>query len=96
MDVDLVYPLTIQQLILNPKNGPKSCQKNCRWMSLRVKIDETDRKLIELINERAGYVVDVGKIKRANGISHLRTSPRSRGSVEDPKLQPRADCQSND
>lgn len=35
---------------------------------LRIKIDEADRKLIELINQRAGYVVDVGTIKRAQGI----------------------------
>ena len=35
---------------------------------LRVKIDETDQKLIELINQRAKYVVDVGTIKRADGI----------------------------
>lgn len=35
---------------------------------LRVKIDATDRELIKLINERAGYVVQVGEIKRQSGI----------------------------
>ena len=35
---------------------------------LRIKIDATDKKLIELINQRAEYVVEVGKIKRAAGI----------------------------
>ena len=35
---------------------------------LRVKIDATDKKLIELINQRAEYVVEVGKIKRSDGI----------------------------
>lgn len=35
---------------------------------LRSKIDETDRQLIDLINQRAKFVVEVGKIKRADGI----------------------------
>lgn len=35
---------------------------------LRAAIDVTDRKLIDLINERARYVVEVGRIKRDAGI----------------------------
>lgn len=34
---------------------------------LRVRIDELDRKLVELLNERASLVVDVGKYKRGTG-----------------------------
>ena len=34
---------------------------------LRKKIDEVDRKLIDLVNDRARLVVDVGKIKRKSG-----------------------------
>ena len=34
---------------------------------LRQKIDAVDRKLIDLVNERAELVVDVGKIKRKSG-----------------------------
>lgn len=34
---------------------------------LRQKIDEVDRKLIELVNDRARLVVDIGKIKRKSG-----------------------------
>ncbi len=35
---------------------------------LRVKIDDVDRRLIELLNTRAKLVVDVGKLKRGKGI----------------------------
>jgi len=35
---------------------------------LRAKIDSVDRRLIELINERAKLVVEIGKIKRAYGL----------------------------
>lgn len=35
---------------------------------LRVKIDALDRKLVELLNQRAGLVVEVGKYKAANNI----------------------------
>lgn len=34
---------------------------------LRDRIDELDRKLIALLNERAGVVVDVGKVKQRDG-----------------------------
>ena len=35
---------------------------------LRVKIDDVDRRLVDLINERARLVVDIGQIKRGSGI----------------------------
>ena len=35
--------------------------------TLRQKIDDLDRRLVELLNERAKIVVDVGKAKQANG-----------------------------
>ena len=35
---------------------------------LRINIDEIDRKLIHLINERAKQVVEVGRLKRGSGI----------------------------
>jgi chorismate mutase / prephenate dehydratase len=34
---------------------------------LRTRIDQADRKLIELLNERAGLVVTVGEVKRGSG-----------------------------
>ena len=34
---------------------------------LRVKIDELDRKIVDLLNQRAQVVVDVGKAKQVNG-----------------------------
>ncbi len=34
---------------------------------LRVRIDEVDRRLVELLNERARIVVDVGELKRGTG-----------------------------
>jgi len=33
----------------------------------RLKIDEIDEKLIELLNRRAEYAIQIGKIKRAKG-----------------------------
>jgi chorismate mutase len=36
----------------------------CDW---RVKIDEVDDKLLELFNQRAGYALEIGKIKRERG-----------------------------
>ncbi|MEZ6094188.1 MAG: prephenate dehydratase [Pirellulaceae bacterium] len=39
-----------------------------RLNELRLKIDELDAQLIELINERARHVVEVGNLKRAEGI----------------------------
>jgi len=35
---------------------------------LRLRIDETDRRLIELLNERAEIVARVGEVKRADGV----------------------------
>lgn len=36
--------------------------------ALREQIDRIDRKLVTLLNERAGLVVEVGKVKRASGV----------------------------
>jgi chorismate mutase/prephenate dehydratase len=35
--------------------------------ALRARIDELDRRLVELLNERARVVVEIGRIKRASG-----------------------------
>ncbi len=35
---------------------------------LRRRIDELDRKLVELLNERANCAVEIGRLKRANGL----------------------------
>ena len=34
----------------------------------RKKIDEIDRSLVKLLNERAGCVVEIGRIKRQDGL----------------------------
>jgi len=34
---------------------------------LRRRIDDLDRKIVELLNERANVVVDVGRVKQADG-----------------------------
>ena len=39
-----------------------------RLEALRVRIDALDKKLVELLNERAAIVVEVGELKRAKGI----------------------------
>lgn len=35
--------------------------------TLRARIDEVDRRLVELLNERASIIVEVGKLKRSTG-----------------------------
>ena len=42
--------------------------KNEDLEQLRIDIDKIDRQLIQLINERAQHVVEVGRIKRGAGI----------------------------
>jgi len=41
----------------------------------RKKIDEIDRRLVRLLNERAGCVLEIGKIKRQSGLP-IRESNR--------------------
>lgn len=45
-----------------PSGNPASLDE------LRTRIDEVDRRLVELLNERAKLVVDVGALKRATGV----------------------------
>ncbi len=42
------------------------CVLNMDISDWRKKIDEIDRQLVRLLNERARYVVEIGKIKREN------------------------------
>ncbi len=44
------------------KNGPDMSVED--W---RRKIDEIDRRLVELLNERSRCVVEIGRIKQATG-----------------------------
>jgi chorismate mutase len=37
--------------------------------ALRRRIDQLDRKLVELLNDRANCAVEIGRIKRANGLA---------------------------
>lgn len=48
--------------------GTRASELRGRLDELRVKIDAADEKLIELLNKRARFVVEVGKIKRELGI----------------------------
>ena len=34
----------------------------------RARIDQVDRELVDLINERLGYALEIGKIKRVEGL----------------------------
>lgn len=34
---------------------------------LRARIDTVDKKIVDLLNKRLGYVVEIGKIKRGHG-----------------------------
>ena len=48
----------------NPSDPPAT---DATLEALRVRIDEVDRRLVELLNERARVVVEVGALKRASG-----------------------------
>jgi chorismate mutase-like protein len=47
----------------------------------RKKIDAVDAELLRLLNSRAGYAIEVAKLKRVEGLS-LRTPERERQIVE--------------
>ena len=44
----------------------------------RRKIDEIDRKLVELLNERSHCVLEIGRIKKVDGIAALPAGSRAR------------------
>ena len=45
----------------------------------RKKIDELDRKLVELLSQRAQAAHEIGKLKRQRGHADLRAGPGARG-----------------
>ena len=45
----------------------------------RRKIDEIDRKLVELLNERSQCVLEIGRIKKAGWLGALSARPRAAG-----------------
>jgi chorismate mutase-like protein len=47
----------------------------------RKKIDAVDAELLELLNRRAGFALEVAKIKRTQGLS-MKTPERERQIVE--------------
>ncbi len=53
-------------------SGPQAvwfaCRRDMDIADWRKKIDEIDRHLVELLNERARCVVEIGKIKSQNGL----------------------------
>ncbi|MCC6677806.1 MAG: prephenate dehydratase [Phycisphaerales bacterium] len=55
-----------------PKPAPAPAPEAARAIpgldSVRIRIDRLDRKLVDLLNERASLVVEVGKLKRAAGL----------------------------
>ena len=53
-----------------PKTGgdPLSAKELAALGKLRQKIDQIDLRLVDLLNERSGLVVKVGKHKRDRGI----------------------------
>lgn len=47
---------------------PRRSTKPLSLDSLRVRIDDLDRRLVELLNQRASLVVEVGKVKQQTGV----------------------------
>ncbi|MGD9486844.1 MAG: chorismate mutase [Calditrichaceae bacterium] len=39
-------------------------EKNSKINAFRIKIDETDKSIVRLLNQRAVFAVEIGKIKR--------------------------------
>ena len=47
----------------------------------RARIDEVDDRIVELINERLGYAIEIGRLKRASG-RQVRDRARERALIE--------------
>ena len=47
----------------------------------RARIDEVDDRIVELINERLGYAIEIGELKRASG-RQVRDRVRERALIE--------------
>ncbi|HJP33188.1 MAG: chorismate mutase [Candidatus Latescibacteria bacterium] len=47
----------------------------------RGRIDEVDQKLIELVNQRLEFAIEIGRIKRASG-QQVRDAARERELIE--------------
>ena len=47
----------------------------------RARIDEVDERIVDLINERLGYAIEIGRLKRARG-RQVRDRARERALIE--------------
>jgi chorismate mutase/prephenate dehydratase len=47
-------------------------------MQLRTRIDELDRTIVRLLNERAALAVEAGRLKAAAGLDEVRDAERER------------------
>lgn len=47
----------------------------------RARIDEVDERIVGLINERLGYAIEIGELKRARG-RQVRDRARERALIE--------------
>ena len=47
----------------------------------RARIDEVDERIVGLINERLGYAIEIGRLKRASG-RRVRDRARERALIE--------------
>ena len=47
----------------------------------RARIDEVDERIVGLINERLGYAIEIGRLKRASG-RRIRDRARERALIE--------------
>ena len=47
----------------------------------RARIDEVDERIVGLINERLGYAIEIGRLKRASG-RQIRDRARERALIE--------------
>jgi chorismate mutase len=54
-------------------------EARARLEELRVLIDDVDRRIVELLNERTRVVEEIGRVKRAEPAAHLRAEARGAG-----------------
>lgn len=58
--------------------GSGPADPNGRLEAVRARIDELDRMIVQLLNERAGLAIEAGRLKAAAGRPEVRDAERER------------------
>ena len=63
-------------------NGGGAADLGAALGPLRERIDEIDREIVELLNERAGIALEIGRVKDAQGHKPIRDPAREAAVIE--------------